>query len=177
MNKEMTAKINKIAMNIAMGHNSKVAYSMQLNKKTGVEHIAVNSVKIIVKLDGLKKKSTDKVAEKKRKQVTHDVNGPQYELNDLKAILSSETPNVEFKQRHRAQPERNLNITRTDAINILKSLQPSEYKSTARVVGAQSADEYVVVRKVLGEDTKIYIKFYIKNKTGIFVISFHESYR
>ena len=57
----------------------------------------------------------------------------------------------------------------------MKSLRSSEYISTARVVGAQSADEYIVVREVLGEDTKIYIKFYIKNKTGIFVISFHES--
>ena len=28
------------------------------------------------------------------------------------------TPDVEFKQRHRAQPERNMGITRTDAINI-----------------------------------------------------------
>ena len=118
MNKDTIAKIHKIAMNIATERNNKVAYSMQLNKKTGVEYIAVNSVKIIVNLDGLKKQSTSKVAGKKRKQVTHDTKGPVYELNDLKAILSSETPNVEFKQRHRAQPERNMGITRTDAINI-----------------------------------------------------------
>ena len=155
--------------------NNKVAYSMKL-KKTESEYVTINSVKIIVKLDGLKKKFSNKIIGKKRKQVTYDTKGPIYELDEMKAILSSITPNVEFKQRYKASPE-NMGITKSDAINILRSLRPSEYTRTARMVGAQSADEYVAVREVLGEDTKIYIKFYIKNTNGIFVISFHESDR
>lgn len=43
------------------------------------------------------------------------------------------------------------------------------------MAGSQSADVYLAVRRILNEDIKLYIKFYIKNSVGIFIISFHES--
>ena len=82
--------------------------------------------------------------------------------------------NVEFHPRPKAQPE-NLGITKTEAINIIKTLQPSEYSTTSHKTGEQAADVYLAVRRILNEDIEIYIKFYIRNKIGIFVISFHES--
>ena len=176
MNNDLDMKLEKIAMDIAMEHN-RVAYAIPVKTKYGFESVVVNSIKIIVKLPVLnrqKKKSLVKYAGKKRPQIIDGPRIPRYSLNDVKDILSKVPTDVEFSPRQKAQPE-NLGITKSDAIDILKSLRPTEFDKQSRKAGSQTADVYKAVRNILNEDIELYIKFYIKNKVGIFVISFHES--
>lgn len=164
-------KIIQIAKNITKDYN-KIAYSIPLKTKNGIKNITIHSIKIIIETDGLPIKSTKTSA--KRKRIINEQNGPKYPLSDIQSILSHMPINIEFHPRPKAQPE-NLGISKEDAINIIKSLQPSEYKETSHKSSDQAADVYLAVRTILKEEIKIYIKFYIKNTVGVFVISFHES--
>ena len=176
MNNDLNMKLEKIAMDIAMEHN-KMAYAIPVKTKYGFESVVINSIKIIVKLPALnriKRKLNVKYGKEKTAQIINKPGGPRYSLNDVKDILSKVPTNVEFSPRRKAQQE-NLGITKSDAIDILKSLQPTEFKTKSEKTGSQTADVYKAVRDICGEDIELYIKFYIKNKVGIFVISFHES--
>lgn len=166
-------KINRIAKNVAINYkNNKIAYSFSIRTENGVKNIVVNSIKIIIDITGLKQ--NDKKNASRKRKINNESNGPKYPLNDIKLILSNVPINIEFHPRQKAQPE-NIGISKEEAINIIKSLQPSEYKETSHKAGSQAADVYLAVRNILNDDIEIYIKFYIQNAKGIFVISFHES--
>ena len=57
MQEENSSKIKRIAANIAMEFNSRVAYSIPVKTRGGVKETTINSFKIIVKTKRIKQKA------------------------------------------------------------------------------------------------------------------------
>ena len=116
--------IEKIAKKITLSYKNKTAYSISVRENGNISTITINSIKIIIKTDRL---INNKNINSKKKRIINEKGEPRYNLDYVKLILSVIPINIEFHPRPKANPE-NIGITKEQAIEILKSLQPSEFK-------------------------------------------------
>lgn len=183
MQEENSSKIKRIAANIAMEFNSRVAYSIPINTTNGVEQVTIRAVKIIVNTTRTNKVNASVLtAGKKRRKnnqpekpptIRHDKSGPAYPLSTVISILTNTPVNVKIEDR----PDsiiHTLNVTEQQAIEILKKLQPSEYQHTDRERGKRPADVYSKWTTINGLEVQVYIKLKVLNNVYLVVISIHE---
>ena len=168
-------RLDKIAKKIVSSLPVRKASSVvHVETPEGVKALEVRTVTIII--EGARKNTRRKVSAAQRKPAVR-LKSPFYPTEEIRKCLEKTPARIQFSQREdgKADPK-NVNLEKSDAIQIIHDLDKNNYKETLYNV-KPPVDVYEKIERIEKKNVKLYIKLRITRSNLVYVISFHESDR